>query len=198
MARFALIISPGRSGSSMVAGLFAEHGVWAGDCRRGDSRNPKGYFENKVIQEKMKDRFGVDWLGEFPEVDLAWPGVVKQTLERQKCTEPWLFKTGAFYWKVWKPFDPVFVKVWRPEEEILSSYARCGFLRNRYSQKEIRRVVSRQLEAMKSIDGPDIDTNTLVAGDYNGLETALKSLDIEINQRKTDSFINESFWNGAG
>tara|TARA_R110002124_G_scaffold83738_6_gene218947 strand:+ start:6247 stop:6972 length:726 start_codon:yes stop_codon:yes gene_type:complete len=42
-----------RSGTSMVAGLITEFGVWAGDTIAGGPENPKGFFENRAIRENL-------------------------------------------------------------------------------------------------------------------------------------------------
>jgi len=72
--RAVAVISPGRSGSSLVAGLLACHGVWVGETRPPDRWNRRGYFENTELKRALIRRFGRDWLGAFPQPDDQWPG----------------------------------------------------------------------------------------------------------------------------
>ena len=49
MRRGVVVTGSGRRGTSMVAGLFAAHGVFFGDCKPADENNPRGYFEHPAI-----------------------------------------------------------------------------------------------------------------------------------------------------
>ncbi len=60
-----LLLSAGRSGSSMVAGILAAHGIWTGNCRPGNQYNPKGFFENTKIKNHLASSMGRDWLKVF-------------------------------------------------------------------------------------------------------------------------------------
>ena len=53
-----VILTSGRSGSSMIAGIFAAHGVWKGETFGGDHINPKGTFENIALKQLIKDNMG--------------------------------------------------------------------------------------------------------------------------------------------
>ena len=87
MAKPILILSPGRSGSSLVAGIFAKHGVWTGNCHPGNKYNPEGYFENIAIQRAMQNHFGRDWLGNFPQADDVFPHMVKSIMAQEGYTD---------------------------------------------------------------------------------------------------------------
>lgn len=54
MAKIFLIAGCPRSGTSLVAGLLAKHGVWIGDCIPSDQHNQMGYYENRKIVELTK------------------------------------------------------------------------------------------------------------------------------------------------
>ena len=67
------VTGAGRSGTSMVMGLFNRAGVWVGECVKGSPDNPGGYFENKRLRDGLLkpilsihgyDKFGRDPLPE--------------------------------------------------------------------------------------------------------------------------------------
>ena len=153
-----IIISTGRSGSSYTAKQFADAGFWHGVCRPGDQHNPEGYFENIRLKRDCQKLHGRDWAsGAFPDEHPRWHQAVLENIEREGWRgEPWFFKIGAFYWKCFRSFDPVFVKVWRPREKILASYERLGWLSRRYALDEQERIIDRQHEAMREIPGMDV------------------------------------------
>jgi len=198
-SRAVVVISPGRSGSSLVAGLLAGHGVWVGETRPPDQWNPRGYFENTELKRALVKRFGRDWLGAFPQPDDqcpsgAWQVEVARILKAQGYeTGPWAFKGGAFYWKVWQPFEPVFIKVWREPGAILRSYRRCRFL-NKYTESQAARIVARQHEAMAQIAGPDIMADQVAAGRGHAFRPALEPLGIAFDREIFEALINPDLW----
>ena len=196
MARRAVaVISPGRSGSSLVAGLLAGHGVWVGETRPPDRWNRSGYFENTELKQALIRRFGRDWLGAFPQAGEGWPGEVARILKAQGYeTGPWAFKGGAFYWQVWQPFDPVFIKVWREPGAILRSYRRCRFL-NKYTEDQVARIVARQHRAMARIHGPDIVADDVAACRADAFRPALESLGIVFDNVVFEAFVTPDLWN---
>lgn len=196
MARLTLILTTGRCGSSMVAGILAKHGAWTGDTTPGNHFNEKGYFENQEIKRTMIRRFGRDWLGSFPESDPLWLKEVESIKKKQGYKSgPWLFKTGAFYWKVWIPCEPTFVKVFRKRSDILSSYHRSGFLRSQYTDTAVAEIVDRQIKAMKYIPGIDIDADALVDGDTSQIKKAIEASGLIYCPKITNDFIEKDLWN---
>jgi hypothetical protein len=188
-----VVLSAGRSGSSLVAGLLAHHGIWTGDCLIANRFNPKGYFENIEIKNAMLKLYGRDWQGEPPEYKEGWLKTVEKIKNRQECTGRWLFKCGAFYWRVWKPFNPVFVKVWRDPKDILKSYERTRFLKNRYTHEEIGVIINRHQNLMHTIDGPNIDADALVNGETGQFRKMLRDMGLKYDE--SNDFVDRKFWN---
>ena len=54
-AKSVCIVGASRTGTNMLAGIFAAHGFFFGKCRPADDRNPKGYYENLAIYKGRKD-----------------------------------------------------------------------------------------------------------------------------------------------
>ena len=153
-----LVISPGRSGSSYVAGKLIKGGIWGGRMRGGNQWNPGGYFENIELHRLVRQWYGTEWAsGEFPREQIGWHDKVKRVIESQGYTDgPWLFKVGAFYWKTFESFEPTIIKVWRDPDLIYQSYMNCGFLSDKFSEDEIKHIIERQHKEMETIQGLDV------------------------------------------
>lgn len=192
-----IVLTTGRSGSSLVAGLIVKHGVWVAGCRPGNQFNPKGFFENAILKQKMINRFGRDWLGPFPDPHPQWPRQVMALIRSQGYEGgPWLYKCGASYWKVWEPLKPLFIKVWRNEKRILESYERCGFLRA-FGPDGTRKIVQRQLAAMKDIPGLNVNVDDLVRGEREQIKSVIKEIGLEYNPQLVEEFIEPNYWHEA-
>lgn len=192
-----VILSPGRSGSSLVAGIFAEHGVWTGDCLAPNKWNPRGYFENALIKNELLRRYGRPFLGPVPEPNKEFERKVRHIQSNQGYTDgPWLFKTGAVFHKLFEPFKPTFIKVWRDKNSILASYQRCRFL-SRYSNEEIEQIIDFQQSIMTEIPGPNIFTKEMVLGNHFGIFNALKEAGLKPNGPKIKKFIDPEAFSEA-
>jgi len=187
-----LILSPGRSGSSMVAGLFAKHGAWCGDCRPGDRHNPAGYFENDAIKMAMIDVAGRDFTGPDIEPQAGWPERVETIVRKQGYTTgPWIFKTGALYWPLWEVMKPLVIRVRRPILDIYESYKRCKFLPSKkYSDDDVGYIIARQVNIMNALEGPEVHSAPLVTGDHWEIKKALTTAGLPYDETVTKRFIN--------
>lgn len=175
------ILSMGRSGSSMVANILHDAGVWFGKCRRGDHCNLRGYFENNAIKQRIYQVYGRDWLGGSPTKKLN----VDDILEAEGYEGgPWAVKYGAFYARIWE--DPFYVRVYRPVEKILASYARCGWLKP-YNAPSL---IAKHMKIMDGIDGFRIDADRLVEGDRTQMDELAGLLNLEFSYQS----INPEFW----
>jgi len=132
-------------------------GFWHGECRKADKYNPQGYYENIWVHRKLREVFGRDWVdGDFPCSDEKFDTAFRiYAAKHKKSYGPWFVKVGAFYARCFDIFDPVFVKVWRDPELVVNSLVRTNML-SRLSESELRVIVARQHEYMKSFEGLDI------------------------------------------
>ena len=124
----ALIFTVGRSGSSLIANIFKEHGFWLGQTKFGDSFNPLGYFENRELKRRMLSYHGVFSVERPPPITVdGWDNVAYSVITKQGYRGgPWAFKTGVHYAGVWDDFDPTIIKVIRDRDAIVRSYERYG------------------------------------------------------------------------
>ena len=179
-----LIVMMGRSGSSLTAGIFANHGVWVGKQPNPSEINPKGFFENKELKTTLRNWFGMSY-HTIPDPIEGWRGKVEQIITKQGYTEgPWLYKHGANFWKVWNEFNPKWVLVWREPEAILRSIRRARIL-NKFSDEEIRHSIAlhhQQMGLIKNVHGAvDVYPDEVVKGDHTSIANAIEYCGIEYN-----------------
>lgn len=178
----------GRSGSSMVSGIFKEHGVWVGPSKDGDGRNPKGYFENQKLKRVLREEFGKCFFTEA-KFKSGWRKKVEKIIFDQGYREgPWMYKHGATFHKVWKEFDPKIVKVWRETEQIFQSFKRSGMMAN-YTDKQIKDSIKLHHEIMANIPGFDVDSDKLIEGDYRSIKDAITGCGLEYSEQIVRDFI---------
>lgn len=186
-----LILTTGRAGSSTVAGIFNLHGVWSGKVRPPDEWNKAGYFENTAIKEAMCKFYGRDWLGPVPSSKEGFKEIIENILLKDGYKEGlWMMKTGAFYHKVWDPFNPTVIKVKRNIEDTLKSFSVCGFL-NRFTEKERRYIVERQNLILDDLEGFEINAEKLFNRDYTEIEIAINGCGLSFNKIITDTFMDK-------
>lgn len=182
-----LIMMVGRSGSSMIAGIFHEHGVWVGPSRPGDGNNQKGYFENLELKKAVRE-YGMCFFEEA-EFKPGWKEKVESIIRSQGYEGgPWLFKHGAAFHKVWGEFKPKIVKVWRNPDDIFKSYRRSGFMNN-YSDDEVKKSIKFHHYIMQNMQGFNVYCDAVVKGDYTSLEIAIKGCGLEYNEQIVKDFI---------
>lgn len=182
-----IILAIPRSGSSMVAGLFHSHGIWAGLCRQGNEFNEKGFFENIDIKKVLLKYHGR--ITAPKEYDPRFTDEVKPLLP----DIPYLIKHSAVYWVAWREFTPKWVFVRRNVDSCLKSCKKVGFL-----GKEPLKQIERHHEAMDYVKklhgGENIYSDELIAGDYSSLERAFNYCGIKIDLEIVKGFIDPRLW----
>lgn len=144
-----------RSGTSMVAGLIKEFGVWSGNTVQGGPANPKGFFENRPIRENLikpvLKHMGCDPVGvqKLPDprkrVKLAFPtkdgtcglaDKLKMMIEKQGYdgSQRWMYKDAKLT-LLWRSFlaefpDADWVIVRRNQEGFVKSCLNTSFMRH--------------------------------------------------------------------
>lgn len=182
-----LVVGPLRSGSNMVAGIFAKHGVFFGDCKPADELNPRGCFENVWLWEAFKRK---------PE---PWPDVWFERLEREGWdgNQPWGAKISPSPRKrreLMRRTNPrVVVLCERPPEQIRASRRR-GYKATGNPLRGSLDVSAMDCQADSPVTS--IDTDKLVAGGERGrIACALALLGLRLNERVVDDWIDPNLWN---
>lgn len=112
-----IVLGSPRSGTSLVASIFAAHGVWTGTSREPDEGNP-AYYENIHLRE-LRYQMG------------HGDGIDKETVHDCMLADgytggPWLVKHSPLTWRAWRQFSPTWVLVRRNPNAIYQSRERCG------------------------------------------------------------------------
>lgn len=206
-----------RSGTSMVAGLLRECGLWLGGTVPGGPENPRGFFENVILREKLQKellrRGRVDPLGVNPLPAPRWHpevpnfrDVVARVLaaEGYAGAEPWGFKDAkmTLTWRIWHQHFPSarWIVVRRPTEQVVASCLRTSFMRHHSGDPEFwRRFVETYLARLAQLRETVswcrvIDSTDIVGRRLDALERIVRELDLEWRRGAVESFIAPEAW----
>jgi len=174
-----IIIAIPRSGSSMVSGIFANHGVFFGKGREADKYNPKGYFENKVISNLIKNKVTFD------------QHIIKNILCNEGYKEgPWAVKHAPGGFKYWEDFNPTVICCKRPLKPNYRSYKKFFNI----NFVDFRKFYKQKMEYMEKIGSCWIETDKLVKGDYTQIKKAFSKCDLKFVPEIADKFIDKGLW----
>lgn len=189
-----VVIGMPRSGTSMVAGVFAAHGVFVGTCKEADSKNEKGFFEHVGFTELVIKLYGRGVISKnrVPEPHLDFKGRLMALMEEDGYDGgPWLIKHAHVYHRIWEGFNPRFVVVKRDAGSISQSAEDLGW----------RSSISYIIECQKMLDrvakkhgAPVVDSNEVVKGNYDSLRAAFDSCGLIFNPWVAGQFIEPKLW----
>ena len=195
-----IVLGMPRSGSSMAAGLFAEHGVWTGSCREPSQYNGKGFFENFAIKKviiKMQGPIVHDGLLGQP-----MPGfreLVEAAIKRDGYESgPWLWKGSALYWPCFYEFQPTWVLCRRPSQQIFDSCRSSGIFGKDLSDERLREIIDLHQKVMDNLatgaKAFQVDTWKVAQGDYTSIISAVNGCGLEFDYDLTRAFVDSSMW----
>jgi hypothetical protein len=212
-----LITGLPRSGTSLVAGLLNACGLWLGNTLPGGQENPRGFFENVALREKLQkqilalgkfDPFGVvrlpppDWrpvIGKFR--DAIGMMLVEQGYEGK---EPWGFKDAklTLTWRIWNQHFPAarWILVRRPSDQVISSCLRTHFMRAHSTDPAFwRHFVNAYLERLAELEGTvawvrTVESVPIIAGNYDSLERVVRDLELEWRGEAVRAFVMPEHW----
>ena len=195
-----IVLGTPRSGSSMTAGIFTEHGVWAGTCRGATKHNAKGHFENVVIKRTIIQTQGaIVTEGRLAQQLPGFKTAVLTAIADDGYTGgDWLWKGSALYWPAFYEFHPKWVTCKRPNEQIFAS-CRSSRIFGRYLSDErlmeIIKLHRTQMDYLKSVvEVFEVDTYEVAQGNYDSIELALAGCGVEPKYELIDSFVDGSLW----
>ena len=195
-----VIVGVPRSGTSMIAGVFAAHEVWTGTCRDPDENNPRGYYENVHVKNDIKRLFRLAVkAGMMPDGVDGWMTLVKQALQRDRYPGgPWLMKHGVLYWPIWHEFKPMWVTVRRPPHDCLGSCISSGILLPKNSEDCRRQNIlmqNAQLDCLEKHFGAiRIDADRVIDCDYEQIKEAFEVCGLHFGSRLTETCIDPTLW----
>ena len=199
----------------MISGCLNLSGAWVGRTVGPTPDNPKGFFENHQIREKIVKSYihsyGFDKLGQSPlppiqehlgPQDYHHSAFIKtQVNEILKSEgyqgERWLYKDAklALIWSIWAASYPnaKWILVRRKGEQIAQSCMKTGFMRAYSTEVDWlgwvveyeRRFVALKANCLVY----EIWFEDMVAGKLDTLEATIKSCGLEWDEDKIKDFI---------
>lgn len=181
-----VVLSSPRSGSSMVCGCLAVHGVFVGKDKPADDINPKGYFENLQLSAL---RFR----------DQLTPENVLMVLARDGYEGgPWMHKHTPRYWAKWRRFNPVWVFVRRDPAAIANSRMASN---GHFDDPDLatgRAVAVADQNVMDDVrerfGGFDVRSERIIEGDYSDLEPVLAAVNLPLLPKLLDKWVEPTLW----
>tara|TARA_A100001037_G_C14983299_1_gene559089 strand:- start:81 stop:788 length:708 start_codon:yes stop_codon:yes gene_type:complete len=212
-----------RSGTSMTAGVLSNLGFFTGPTVPGGDANPKGFFENIIIREKIIK--GILRAGKFcplgvkslPPLNFykkinfenskSLKEVLLQIITKQgyKNHEPWLIKDAklTLMWRIFNDQfpDAIWLVVNRNRENFIRSCLKTDFMFQHSDQKKFwnnfaDEYEQRLEELIKNVKNSiQINTDELVKGNYDQIKLICDKLNISFNKKKINDFISPQYWN---
>ena len=216
-----LITGLPRSGTSIVAGILGECGLWLGKTVVGGKENAKGFFENILLREKAQKAIlsatGFDPLGVRKLPPANWhPAIpdfrsgISQLLAQQGYdgTWPWGFKDAkmTLTWSIWREHFPraTWIIVQRPAKDVIASCLRTGFMNQHsldpvYWRVFVKAYQDRLLELVRAAPSHfEVDSSVIVGGDFRSIRGAATPVGLEWNEDSVRHFVSADLWHGSG
>jgi len=174
-----------RSRSSMISGIFAAHGVNWG----GNQQQSLGYdiFENEAVKRVQKRHYGLPYC----ELIEATGAFLTDLYSVVPQNETWLVKTGIEYFNAFQPLAPFNVYLLRKPEGAAQSIVN----KRGVDYDEALKAVKWRFAAMRArqaIDGGAfIDTDRVIAGDFEQLQAAMEYCGVLFDEKKTKGAIHK-------
>lgn len=188
-----------RSGSSMVAGLFAKHGVWFGSDVDASIWNPHGSFESKPIKALLRRHFNavrslLDIPAEVPDSTERFLDELEHVLHEDGYVGgPWFFKGSCFYHRVFAPLQPVYVTIRRAHESIIRSFRRSRHVHNAVVVPAVE-AHARILDQLEAVGAHRVDSEALIDGDYEQVKNVFRACGVTLNESIARRWISPSLW----
>lgn len=213
------IVGVPRSGTSMVAGMLAQMGVWAGDTVGPSPANPKGFFENEMLREGVNktlltacgaDPLGVRVLPDWTEDIAGLPqDGMREAVFRLMAAQgykggPWLFKDckslllAPMWWRAFP--EAKWLTVWRKPIDVIRSCINTSFMRQHsvdpaFWNDWMIQYQDRMSDMEAVCDTRSIWPQRLAEGDFSELESICEWLGVEY--REPTGFFDAKHWNGS-
>ena len=185
-----------RTGSSMISQIIEKHGIFLGKGGDPNQFCPTGNSQNLNLEHILIDMFGMG----IHLIKEPQKGFRKRMLDAIYAEGydggDWMAKHAAVYWKVWEEFEPRYINVRRS----LSSIFMSNTVSNMAGRqgKDLMDALDVNIEQMrivnKKYDAPYIESDEVVAGNYESLENALNHYGIEFDPTIPEQVIDRSHW----
>jgi len=185
-----IVMTIARSGSSMVASIFAAHGFNTSRGEFAEMRDGSQYwtFESREIKEYIKHNRTKMPGDETGFHTFRNPDQFKRIVD--SLPEPWVIKTGVEKWRLFESMPAVIVKVRRSAEHIARSLAAK---KNEDYSKVYPLVIGKQ-KMFDQVPGHSVYTEEIIAGNYSSLVPVFADLGVEFSADKTREIVDPDEW----
>ena len=177
----------------MIAGCVAACGAWTGELIDKPSLAPKGVYVNKALDAWLKDHYGNSCrIIEEPHV---FPDEIVETFP-----QPWMFKCGIQYWRVFEPYLPRWILVRRSLDAILASAEKVGWetalgFNCAGTPEDVLEERHEEMDYVRDYeDGMDVDAARVASGDFEELHTVISLCGLEWNEKAVRDFVEPTWW----
>jgi Tfp pilus assembly protein PilF len=209
-----------RSGTSLLTGCLELCGAWAGQTVPATVDNPRGFFENielreRVVKSLLRDEgaclLGVRKLPDLFNLKLR-PGLAKIVLDilvRQGYAgdRPWIFKDAKLS-LLWPVFNEAFpearwVIVRRNTEDIVRSCQNTGFMKQHnfddITWKKWIDAYCARLDVLKKSEAScyEVEPSRIISDGPDYLRPLISDLDLVWNRESLSNFISPECWHAA-
>lgn len=198
-----LILAAPRTGSSLVTHIFAEHGVWIGECKGEHGFKYKIYenlaLRNTVIaitKRAFKERGYKRSFGDPIPINNNDKQQIAAVVRDLKPVDPWCFKVAVDYAELFFQFEPKLIFVRRDPEQAIESLIEKG---SRQSQRKLAEEVhTRRVNLMEKYaeekGGVWVNTDELLEGDYSSIKQAIEYVGLKFDRKIVDRVIDPKKW----
>lgn len=189
-----MILTAPRSGSSIVAGLFALHGVWVGNTAPVDESNPKGNFEGTAVGGVLDDLYGpLATRGKEAVANRAAALSIAEAIRTDGYRSgPWLWKGSAMYWRAFVDLDPYWITVRRPRAAVLKSNEAVARLGHSPFSPLLEHI--RVLDYLETVGATRIDSVKLIAHDFRQIRHAFEVCGLVFDETIARQWIDPELW----
>lgn len=179
-----------RSGSSMVAGIFAAHGFNTSRGEYAKMRDGAKYwtFESRKIKdfirhnrtEKPGDLRNFHTFRNHDEFNRIVDGL----------PEPWVIKTGVEKWPLFRDIPAAVVKIRRSTEHIAQSIA----AKRGDDYSEVYPLIIEKQKLFDRVPGHNVYTEEIIVGDFSSLDPVFLELGVEFDPDKARNCVDPDKW----
>ena len=196
---FILILCSPRTGSSMVAKIFHNHGVWTGETCKVNRFNYDSY-ENESLKNCVKSywhhysQIHGKHFGTPMEACQEYINGVNKAIANEKPTNPWLFKMFVEGYKLFLHLKPKFVLIRRDTKQAIQSMKD----KNPNNHDLISKIHNDRMNSMEYIEktygAAWVNTDEIIEGNYSSLNNAFDFCGLEFNSIIADNSIEKQKW----
>lgn len=192
-----LVVGLSRTGTSMMCGLLAKHGVFFGQCTEPSEINQKGFFENVWLKQIYKQQISLDrgrfykeWLEELKKQ--RWNG---KSVWGAKAVPK---KTQWWWMPVAQKTDLLVVVCHRPWEEMVQSRLRAGFQIHENNMRRHWRRLEEVVEKIKAKHVFHVRTDLVVKKEWDQVKPIFGKLKgVEFSEQVADEWVDPNMWGVA-